>query len=259
MSSTYLIAIRTSERGSRLYARNAIRSLASSNAYEVGNIRSIHLFNTNCNIGHLEYIRNHHKECNISIPEKPCNGVENAIRTLRLASADRSSHLLFCEDDILFARGWLQYLDKWVEDYFLSSPVLATLYSAYPQVKMVYDNGEKFWVCPIDAFYGTQCVLLRNDDALKIADTMERYYRNPEEMNWAFKHPLHNISNLRYRGVELWFRECFYAMYGEQGRILAIAPSLVQHTGVMTGSGCSFHSSPSYMNEAPRYHLENTG
>lgn len=256
MSSSYTILMRTSCRSNkRHFVHDTIDSLSTSGAKESGLLDAVYLFNTDQNEEHLAYIRDKHNDCVIVVPDTPLNSIENVIQTLQFANYVSSTYIVFCEDDISFAKGWLSYLDQWCNNYFARGDMIVSLYSAYPQVTQAYQESEPFWEYPPGSFYGTQGFLVLKEDAVCIATILKEYYLHPALFSWENERfsslDPNKLSSLSVRGFDMWLPDIWRVIKGDAARVVAIAPSLIQHTGIDTGSECPFHKSPSFVRSVP--------
>lgn len=148
----------------------------------------------------------------------PC---ENAGRALLLGALSGALWVLYLEDDIDVCADFLDGVGAWLDEH--AGPAEADPYRVFafgaaytPQIEAAIARGLAAWPYPTDAFYGTQAVALRATDARSLSE----YWQ----------------SNPRVRGVtapgqyDLMLQDWLRNRYLD-GRILASAPSHVQHTG----------------------------
>jgi len=248
--NTYALLMRVAPRNPS-YLAGSLQSLEESGALSFPRQLPCILSSTTPDASFLvqDRIRERFPFASILLPEREVSGIENAINTLYLASSLDVTHVILCEDDIAFARGWMQYLDEWVRYFMLAEGVWGTLYAPYPQVIDVLPT--RAWIYPRDAFYGTQAIIMRRRDAGMIADLISMFYRQPEKFPWQYYEEEH-WEDRKVRCFDFWVNECFSYLYPE-GVLLATAPSLVQHTGISSTAMQTFHTAPSFQDTAPAW------
>lgn len=144
----------------------------------------------------------------------PC---ENAGRALSLGALTGAPWVLYLEDDIDVCADFLDSVGAWLDDHADASHRLYAFGAAYtPQIEAEIARGHSSWEYPVHAFYGTQAIAMRAEDARSLGE----YWQ----------------ANPKVRGVsapgqyDLIAQDWLRARYVD-GRILASAPSFVQHTG----------------------------
>lgn len=139
-----------------------------------------------------------------------------------------ASGILIMEDDLKFAKGWLERLDVILKDIvarFQNKWVLSLYSPASPEPLVAFRSGM-FWTRrPYESFYGALALLY----PIGIPDACLEYI----------------ATNPMYLPYDLAFA---VAMRELNIPILSSAPCLVQHTGtVSVGSGAAFHTSHSFL------------
>ena len=145
----------------------------------------------------------------------PC---ENAGRALSLGSLTGAPWVLYLEDDIDVCADFLDSVGDWLDDHAGPAHRVYSFGTAYtPQIEAEIARGSSAWEYPVHAFYGTQAIALRAEDARSLGE----YWQ----------------SNPMVRGVsapgqyDLMLQDWLRNRYAD-GRILASCPSMCQHIGV---------------------------
>jgi len=125
--------------------------------------------------------------------------------------------VLFCEDDLDVCGEFLDSVGRWLDEFAFPEYHAFPFGAAYPQVYQEARRGQFVWRYPVGAFYGTQCVALRRDDAARLAN----YWRTEPEVCDVWSPSAFDLM------LADWHRKT----YPEQPHLLASAPSFVQHIG----------------------------
>jgi len=144
----------------------------------------------------------------------PC---ENAGRALVCGSLLPAPWVLYLEDDIDVCADFLDSVGDWLDDHANPAHRVYAFGAAYtPQIEAEIARGSSAWEYPVHAFYGTQAIALRAEDARSLGE----YWQ----------------SNPMVRGVsapgqyDLMLQDWLRNRYAD-GRILASCPSMVAHLG----------------------------
>ena len=141
-----------------------------------------------------------------------------------LVDARDCARLLLCEDDILFARGWLDFLARVIRD--IERTQSDYILSLYWPGAMAEANGSCVVALDPDTYYSHQAVLYAGRARAGFAD-------------YLLRHGVQSWERAQDLNLARFAREAEIPMY-------ATCPSLVQHIGrVTTGQGV-FHQSATF-------------
>jgi hypothetical protein len=180
--------------------------------------REIHI----CDSSHdPSWIRDAHSCSRLSLHVSSAEGgrcaSHNYSAALRAASESGDSWVLVLEDDIDVIADFWGSIERWIDEYERPDRRVYPLGAAYPQVlESLTLRRESFWDYPIDKFYGTQAVLFRRDDALKLATYLTHHAFDREQDGTAWDLLIADWSRCAYPGIS-HFR--------------TPAPSFVEHIG----------------------------
>ncbi len=140
----------------------------------------------------------------------------NAAATMRTGAASGAPWVLFLEDDVDVCADFVGSVARWLDDNADEEVRLHTFASTWPGVQLAARKGEA--VVPMHAptcFYGTVCLALRAEDALSVADWLERnpYYKGTQ------------------RSYDLLLPRWLGEAHPTRMTMSASAPSFVQHLG----------------------------
>lgn len=155
----------------------------------------------------------------------------NAAFALRMAVrfAEPGAWVLFLEDDIDVCAEFLEGTAMWLDEHSANQRVFP-LGANYDFIDTAYRNGHTSWDYPIEAYYGTLAVAMRQDDAMTIA-------RHLAGLAVGGQHPhsydLHMADWARVHGVT---------------HFLTPVPSFIQHIGSesVIRPGSEFHTYSSW-------------
>lgn len=146
----------------------------------------------------------------------PC---ENAGRALNLGALTCAPWVLYIEDDIDVCADFLDGVGAWLDDHADPAHRLYAFGAAYtPQIEEQIARGRNAWEYPVHAFYGTQAIALRAEDARSLGE----YWQASPKVRGVVAPGQYDLM------VQDWLRNRFTEA---EGRILASCPSFVQHTG----------------------------
>ncbi len=146
---------------------------------------------------------------------------ETRCANLNVAAALRggafsSDWVLFLEDDIDVCGYFIDSVLAWLSDHVTEEYQVYPLGANYMDVISRYHEVKTSWKYPIEKFYGTQAFALRSEDALNLAEFLERdpYHFNEEGTSWDLI-------------MHLWSKH----KYPDSDHFLTPCPSFVQHIG----------------------------
>jgi len=156
---------------------------------------------------------------------------------LRMIKLLRTMHdwqeALFLEDDIIFAQGWLPYLDVILDE-----------------IQMMYG---RLWMLTLYQHYGTKKEYAQNKRWYPIWLMPDRPYYHGGLAELHTREGLEGMEEaLLSRSIRKFELPSDYVMgdfiFDKKGEVLATAPSLVQHIGkVSTGQSGLFHQADLFM------------
>lgn len=144
----------------------------------------------------------------------PCG---NAGRALSLGALTGAPWVLYIEDDIDVCADFLGSVGTWLDDHADLAHRLYAFGAAYtPQIEEQIARGSSAWEYPVHAFYGTQAIAMRAEDARSLGE----YWQGNPQVRGVVAPGQYDLM------AQDWLR----ARYVD-GRILASAPSFVVHLG----------------------------
>jgi hypothetical protein len=139
---------------------------------------------------------------------------DNAARALIFAATTPCDWVVFLEDDVAFCSDFLGSLARWLDRRAREDRRIYTLYTPYRETADAVRQGRDAWEYPIECFYGTQCVVLRPEDAVEAGIAILR----------------HEFGRRR-RGWDLMLRDWAAARWPHIKRFLAACPCFAEHVG----------------------------
>ncbi len=140
----------------------------------------------------------------------------NVAAALRIGATSGATWVVFIEDDIDVCADFLCSAGAWLDRHARPDVHVYAFGAAFAQLKerRVVDAGE--WRYPVSAFYGTQAMALRCDDAASLAVWLEACPYAEADDGTAYDMAMHKWSRHTWPDVTAF---------------LASAPSFVQHIG----------------------------
>jgi hypothetical protein len=160
------------------------------------------------------------------------NTRENVAKTMWIGSATGTKWVLFCEDDIDVCASFLDSVGRWLDEHEREDRRVYAFGAAYDQIKTLHRMHQTVWDYPITAFYGTQCIALRSEDAKSYSEYMT-------------SHPLvrgENAPQAYDIAMQDWARE----QWPDYKFFSASVPNFVQHLGSKSSLGSKFFTFPAW-------------
>lgn len=240
-----LLTVDRRESGGVNYLDRTMESLERSGLWDQNEVTfTFNLFNSG---GSVEYLNRWRAKVNsVWFPKRKLSMRENYADALKVSGSGEADWVILLEDDVEVCSQFIQKVVRCLEkvEYVVGNSFrVITLYCPYE----LYGDG--IWPYPIVDFYGTQCWVVRRDDALSLGN----YFGNSE-----------NVLSLRTRthlgrtyftsagdevgasAPDFLLKDWHWKLYPQRNYFGACIPSLVQHIGKQ-GSNYKFHESPSYI------------
>ena len=190
----------------------------------------------------------------IFVPEEKQTLNQTSLNVLKKSFDYDYEYLLFCQDDLDFSNGVLEFLDQWLERVNCDDVPFVALYGNYGQIKKCMDNNKLKWDYPMDCFYGSLGMLIKKENVIKFANSFEEHLKNPKDFWGKDYGPL-----VDWKCFDLWFPRIFRAIYPEQKHCYATAPCLIQHIGDESscrGDECKIIRSKSFVKDIPEDYFQ---
>jgi hypothetical protein len=216
----YLISMRTINRNPKKnYVGQTLGSLKASGLWESDIPFQLHIFDSGSE--DTSHLSPPPRGTTIHIPRERQSANQTAVDCLLAAEKIQCDWVICLEDDIAVCDGWLERVDKWLEQEARPGRRVYTFYAPYPhEIRDAINNGETCWEYPIKNFYGTQCLAFRRADALSAGEFLRDVWISGQAqgkpMATAFDISLHHWSREKYPEIQYF---------------LASAPSFVEHIG----------------------------
>lgn len=185
---------------------------------------------------------------------KYLNPNENGLFSLSVKT--NSDYFFVCEDDILFSKNFIEYVDYFLQtkNYTPDDNNILSLYTPYSEVKDCYDKKEDMWEYPLEKYYGTQCMLINQKWYKLMFEIMNHYLNSPEDFTWIYdKLTTVGIKEKRkFKNFDLWLKNIFAYFCKDIQNFTAIVPCMVEHNGSYSsiqGRENKGHKSFSFMGE----------
>lgn len=160
------------------------------------------------------------------------NARENVARALHLGADTGAPWVLFTEDDIDVCANFLDSVGKWLDENTIEHCHIYAFGAAYDQIRAAYKLKATAWGYPVEAFYGTQCFAIRNEQAQSLAV-------------WLETHRL--VRGVDSPGAyDLSMQEWSRANWPEFDYFRASVPNFVQHLGDESLIGNKFFKFPAW-------------
>lgn len=218
------------------YIKDTIMSLKKGGVFDSNILGAFNILVSNQNSDFLNFIEL--DSVNIVIPEEAKNGNENYASAVLQGYKDNCDYIMLIEDDISVCAKFLESTVKWLEERFVNTDYsLAAIYSPYEQCNICLKGNINYWDYPIPAFYGTQCVVIRPEDAVNL---YEYLLDTDSKLTGAYKG----------KGWDLIMAKFYKKKYPDRANFITCCPSFVQHTGDDSViDTLNFHKSPSFKGE----------
>lgn len=196
------------------YLRETLGNLIRSGAFKRDTLNSFIIFNSRSSgdfviktASWLSLSRN------VRTPQCDLSANENIVNALIVGRGTGADWILLLEDDLDFCDDAIHSMRSWLYAHASQSVGMYTFGSACHEVRDCAIEGVSAWECPPHRFYGTQAVAIHTSKIQGFVDAIEEH---SGESAFEGKYDLLMAEHCRRTGQ----------------KILAAAPSIVQHIGV---------------------------
>jgi len=193
------------------YIMNTIKSLEKEN---ILNETEVNVFDSGSeDVSYLDFLKN--KNIIVHTHNIKLNLNENRIRAFETVEKHDGDYIIFLEDDIELCDEFLFKVKKFIKKYDVGFWDFCT---PYDEIVHRFNDGFDYWDCPIEKFYGTQCIVIKKDIIPEIII----------ELKSGIKDMLAK-GKPSSKGGDLHFKRWF--IKHNKTHMKCCVPSLVQHKG----------------------------